>query len=52
MILHASSDHLIVDLTESDVDYRIGDTVAFRMSYGALLRVMTSKYIEKIYREE
>lgn len=50
-ILHASSDHLIVDLTESNIDYRTGDLIAFRMSYGALLRVMTSGYIEKVYRD-
>ncbi|MDI3523533.1 MULTISPECIES: alanine racemase [unclassified Kosmotoga] len=51
-ILHASSDHLIVDLTESSVDYKTGDIIAFKMSYGALLRVMTSRYIEKVYRWE
>ncbi|MEA2066528.1 MAG: alanine/ornithine racemase family PLP-dependent enzyme [Thermotogota bacterium] len=48
-VLHASSDHLIVDITESKNEYKIGEHIAFNMSYGALLRVMTSKYVNKVY---
>ncbi|AKI96998.1 alanine/ornithine racemase family PLP-dependent enzyme [Kosmotoga pacifica] len=51
-VLHASSDHLIVDLTECPKEFRVGDTLSFRMSYGALLRVMTSKYVRKEYIHE
>ncbi|MFO7881381.1 MAG: alanine/ornithine racemase family PLP-dependent enzyme [Kosmotogaceae bacterium] len=49
-VLHASSDHLIVDVTESENEYKTGDHIAFNMSYGALLRVMNSKYIRKDYK--
>ncbi|HNQ70224.1 MULTISPECIES: alanine/ornithine racemase family PLP-dependent enzyme [Mesotoga] len=48
-VLHASSDHLIVDVTESEKSFSVGDSIGFRMSYGALLRVMTSPYIRKVY---
>ncbi len=48
-VLHASSDHLIVDITESEKEYKIGEQISFNMTYGALLRVMTSHYIEKVY---
>lgn len=47
-VLHSSSDHTIVDLTESDNDYKLGDTIKFRMSYGCLLKAITSKYVEKV----
>ncbi|AEX85770.1 putative amino acid racemase [Marinitoga piezophila KA3] len=47
-VLHASSDHTIVDVTDSEKEYKLGDTIKFRMSYGCLLKVMTGKYVEKI----
>ncbi|SHH36658.1 alanine/ornithine racemase family PLP-dependent enzyme [Thermosipho atlanticus] len=49
-ILHASSDHTIVDITNSSQQYKLGDIVKFRMSYGCALRAFTSPYIEKIYK--
>ena len=48
-VLHASSDHLIVDVTDYDSDLSIGDMIWFKQSYGSLLRSMTSHYVEKIY---
>ncbi len=45
-ILGASSDHLIVDVTEAE-NVRLGDELAFFMNYGALLAAMTSEYVEK-----
>jgi predicted amino acid racemase len=48
-IIHASSDHLIVDITDSEKSFAVGDSIPFRMSYGALLRVMTSPYVRKVY---
>jgi predicted amino acid racemase/arginase family enzyme len=45
-ILGASSDHLIVDVTEAE-DVCLGDELAFFMNYGALLAGMTSEYVEK-----
>lgn len=49
-VVGASSDHLIIDLTGAR-RYNIGDTVAFKMKYGALLRAFTSPYVDKKYLE-
>jgi len=46
-VLGASSDHLVLDLTEADPPLAVGDTVSFRLNYGAMLAVMTSEYVEK-----
>ncbi|HSS63386.1 MAG TPA: alanine racemase [Gammaproteobacteria bacterium] len=46
-VLGASSDHLVVDLTEARPRPKVGDALAFRMDYGALLAAMTSEYVEK-----
>lgn len=45
-ILGASSDHLIVDVTEAE-NVRLGGELSFFMNYGALLAAMTSEYVEK-----
>jgi predicted amino acid racemase len=47
MILGASSDHLIIDVTDCTKEYMVGDEVRFNIEYGALLQVMTSEYIHK-----
>ena len=46
-LLGASSDHMIWDLTESEVAYKVGDVIRFKVSYGALLALYTSEYIHK-----
>lgn len=46
-ILGASSDHLIVDIEESDINYKIGDIVKFKMTYPAVMRAFTSSFVEK-----
>lgn len=46
-ILGASSDHLLLDVTKSDREYEVGDTVRFTLGYGAVLRLATSEYVEK-----
>lgn len=43
----ASSDMLVVDVTDTTTDYKVGDDVSFKMSYMGALRVMNSHYIEK-----
>lgn len=48
IILGASSDHLIVDVTDSETDYKVGDTIAFGVEYGSLLQLMTTEYVEKV----
>ncbi len=45
-IVTASSDHLIVDITEAK-KFAVGDTIRFDMDYGALVQAMLSPYIEK-----
>lgn len=46
-ILGGSSDHLLLDGTESEIDYRVGDTIRFNLSYGGILSAMTSEYVKK-----
>ncbi len=46
-ILGASSDHLLVDLTEAAGNVKLGEEVSFTMNYGALLAGMTSSYVLK-----
>jgi len=46
-VLGASSDHLILDVTEAHPAPKVSDRVDFRMSYAALLAAMTSEYVEK-----
>lgn len=47
IILGGSSDHIILDGSDSKVDYRVGDIIEFKMHYVSILRGMTSGYIEK-----
>ncbi|WP_193790846.1 alanine/ornithine racemase family PLP-dependent enzyme [Fervidobacterium thailandense] len=49
-VLHASSDHLIVDVTDSEREFKVGDIIRFRMSYGCALRAFTSPYVEKEFK--
>lgn len=46
-ILGGSSDHLLLDVTASKEEYKVGDIVSFDVDYGALLSAMTSAYINK-----
>ncbi|MBN1883210.1 MAG: arginase family protein [Deltaproteobacteria bacterium] len=46
-ILGASSDHLIVDVTQSRDDVRLGRRLSFHLNYAALLAAMTSSFVEK-----
>ena len=44
-ILGASSDHLILDITDTDHAYQVGDELSFSLSYGAMLALTTSPYV-------
>jgi predicted amino acid racemase len=46
-VLGASSDYLIVDVTAAAGAIRVGDEIAFSLSYGALLAAMSSEYVEQ-----
>ncbi len=48
-VLHASSDHTVLDVTECEKNISVGDKIRFRLKYNALLRAMTSSYVEKTW---
>lgn len=43
----ASSDMLVVDISDAQNEYKVGDIVVFKMNYMGALAVMNSNYIEK-----
>lgn len=47
IILGGSSDHLIIDGSDSEVNYNIGDKIKFNIHYVSLLRLMNSEYVHK-----
>lgn len=47
-ILGASSDHMLLDVTHSDSAYAVGDILSFKMDYSAMLKLFTSKYVDKV----
>lgn len=49
-IFGGSSDHIVVDVTDADKEYRVGDIIEFKMDYICLLNVMTSPYIDHIFK--
>ena len=46
-VLGASSDHLLLDIHDSEYAYKPGDMLTFSMLYTAIMRGFTSKYIDK-----
>ena len=46
-ILGGSSDHLIVNLM--DTKHKLGDILSFKLTYGGILRLMTSPYVRRAY---
>ena len=51
-IVGASSDHLIIDITDFKEEIKVGDEVKFKLNYPALLSVTTSKYINKYFHRK
>ncbi len=47
MIMGASSDHIVLDLTETGSRYKVGSEIRFNMTYGGILSSMTSSYVQK-----
>ncbi|MGL5507217.1 MAG: alanine/ornithine racemase family PLP-dependent enzyme, partial [Paraclostridium sp.] len=47
-IFGASSDHMIIDISDSNNDYDIGDKIEFILGYGGLMSASTSEYIYKV----
>jgi predicted amino acid racemase len=48
IVIGASSDHLIIDVSDCKKDYKVGDILEFDVSYGALLAAFTSEYVDKV----
>ncbi|MBR5315654.1 MAG: alanine/ornithine racemase family PLP-dependent enzyme [Firmicutes bacterium] len=49
-VMGGSSDHIILDVTNTDKEYQVGDIVEFQLGYGGVLKAATSAYVEKAYR--
>ncbi len=49
-IMGASSDHLIVDIEDSEHAIKVGDSIAFSLAYSGLLSVSDSKYVRKLFK--
>lgn len=50
ILLGGSSDYLIVDITDSNNNYKVGDILSFIPDYSSALRLMTSMYVKKGYK--
>jgi len=48
-LLGSSSDHIIAGIWDSPSLYKVGDVLRFKLTYGSLLSLMTSEYVEKYY---
>lgn len=48
-IIGGSSDHLIMDISETN--YEVGDVISFDLNYPALLHLMNSDYIYKVFKK-
>lgn len=48
IVLGGSSDHLVLDVEEAEIEFKVGDEIAFYPSYGALLAAATSPYVQKV----
>lgn len=47
-IIGSSSDHLIVAIDESEINYQVGDVMAFKLFYGPMLHLCTCEHVLKI----
>lgn len=50
-IMGGSSDHIILDLTACNDDYKLGDIVEFTVGYGGMLKLATSPYVDRVYEK-
>lgn len=48
-IVGSSSDHLIVDIQNSQINFQVGDIMSFGMFYSNTLYLTSSKYVNKYY---
>ncbi len=48
-VIGSSSDQTVLDLTSSHNNYKIGDSLRFRVGYGSMVKLMASPFVQKIY---
>ncbi|MGL5348708.1 MAG: alanine racemase [Peptostreptococcaceae bacterium] len=48
-IVGSSSDHLIIDITDSPIDFKLGNIMSFGMFYSNALYLTQSKYVKQKY---
>ena len=48
IVLGGSSDHTILDISDCEADYGVGDVLSFDLTYGGMLGGMTSPYVHKV----
>lgn len=51
IVIGASSDHLICDVEDAGDRVKVGSVLSFIPNYSALLRLMTSPYVEKVVKK-
>ena len=47
----SSSDHILLDVSDSYNQCEVGDYVLFKLTYASILSLMTSKYVTKYYED-
>lgn len=48
-VISASSDHTIINVTNAEPEYKVGDTLSFNIWYTAMLHLFGKKNIKKVY---
>jgi predicted amino acid racemase len=51
-VLGSTSDHTVLDVENTKTEIKVGSKIDFLPGYGALVRIMGSKYIAKVYKED
>lgn len=46
-VLGGCSNYTVLDVTDCDKDYKVGDIITFNIKYFSILKAMSSKYVEK-----
>ncbi|NLO49080.1 MAG: alanine/ornithine racemase family PLP-dependent enzyme [Clostridiales bacterium] len=49
IVLGASSDHMVIDITDSEQNIAVGDLITFKLNYQGLLFLCNSKYVSKVF---
>lgn len=51
IVLGGSSDHIILDVSDCKENFKVGDEIRFKLTYGGILSLMTSKYVDRIIKK-